>query len=652
MMMMMRMPDPNKQTHTPNYTTSHRSPSRSKPEPHHTTAAEGRHPRRRPEPRTTDDDDDDEAPRLKHEVPPGRFLCFAGSLLSVRGGLRCPTNAMADVASPDSGDFSDAVVADPPAGPPPAQPVHGPNPAAAADSPKESSSESSSAPPVERAKRQLVAELLRLEKRQRREETDHLDPQAVADLGRRILHGDHLRCWQELVAAQPRWIWGAEEPWRTPRILSSTSWRYVAAHFEQYNDPWLWLGGCKLLRATRTSANGSWADGKGLSLATSVVPLGLRRSNRRVTAYAWDHGGDGSSRYTTQLLQKLPCKHWLYWRARSQRAARFQWPLPGLHALCKRLKSPWHRHTLKRLTQYPKRSNTPNLNLAFTLFSTGLLQLWAVCRPCWLALLAGHTQLRYQGRPIKTRSSVRFIGFFLDVDPTPHMQCPPGQHTLPRNRSGPKSGHRGLAALCISWQFQAAIGARVAPAAAAGVGPGLWPGKLRGHVLSMQPEHTFAPKPSEKRAYKRAKLRAARSGGTMYRGRWHSVAALQALETRPSRPPPRTVRAATKTKQARITPVHCLSWNAGGLSSPIYQELLAWLDLQDKFRVVVIQETHWPDSCDFHSGGWFCILSAGNPSNPFERYAGLLVLLSKKYFQDPAVHEVLPGQTVTCACYA
>ena len=160
----------------------------------------------------------------------------------------------------------------------------------------------------------------------------------------------------------------------------------------------------------------------------------------------------------------------------------------------------------------------------------------------------------------------------------------------------------------------------------------------------MQPEHTFAPKPSEKRAYKRAKLRAARSGGTMYRGRWHSVAALQALETRPSRPPPRTARAATKTKQARITPVHCLSWNAGGLSSPIYQELLAWLDLQDKFRVVVIQETHWPDSCDFHSGGWFCIHSAGNPSNPFERYAGLLVLLSKKYFQDPAVHEVLPGR--------
>ena len=120
-----------------------------------------------------------------------------------------------------------------------------------------------------------------------------------------------------------------------------------------------------------------------------------------------------------QLLQKLPCKHWLHWRARSQRAARFQWPLPGLHALCKRLKCPWHRHALKRPTQYPKRSNTPNLNLAFTLISTGLLQLWAACRPCWLALLAGHAQFRYQGRPIETRSSVRFKGFFLNVDPTP-----------------------------------------------------------------------------------------------------------------------------------------------------------------------------------------------------------------------------------------
>ena len=98
---------------------------------------------------------------------------------------------------------------------------------------------------------------------------------------------------------------GPRSPWRTPHIPSSTSWHYVEARFAQYNDPWLWLGGCKLLRTTRTSANGNWADGKGLSLETSVVPLGLRRSNRRVTASAWGHGGDGSSRCTNAVAAEI-----------------------------------------------------------------------------------------------------------------------------------------------------------------------------------------------------------------------------------------------------------------------------------------------------------------------------------------------------------
>ena len=325
---------------------------------------------------------------------------------------------------------------------------------------------------------------------------------------------------------------GPKSPWRILRIPSSTSWHYEEVRSARFNDPWLWLGGYRSLKTTRTLANGSWVDGKGLSPET---PLGSKRSSRHATACAWGHGGDGSSGCTTRLLQTLPCKHWLHWRARSQRAARFQWPLPGLHALCKRLRSPWHRRTLKCSTLYPQKRNTPNPTPACALISTGLLQLWAACRPCWPTFLAGLTQIRYPGHPVETRRLIKVIGFLPPVDPAPQTHRPPGQHMLARNRSGPKSGHRGLAALCISWHFT--IGARVAPAAAAGVGPGLWPGKLRGPVLSMQPEHTFDPKPSEKRAYRRAKLRAARSGGTMYRGRWHSVAALQALETRPSRPP-------------------------------------------------------------------------------------------------------------------
>ena len=36
-----------------------------------------------------------------------------------------------------------------------------------------------------------------------------------------------------------------------------------------------------------------------------------------------------------------------------------------------------------------------------------------------------------------------------------------------------------------------------------------------------------------------------------------------------------------------------LCWNAGGLSSSLYQELIAWCDLQSSLELVVVQETHW-----------------------------------------------------------
>ena len=64
---------------------------------------------------------------------------------------------------------------------------------------------------MQRVKRELVDGLPDLEKRQRKEETANMDPQAVADLGRRSLRGPYLQRWQELVAEQPRWVWDADE---------------------------------------------------------------------------------------------------------------------------------------------------------------------------------------------------------------------------------------------------------------------------------------------------------------------------------------------------------------------------------------------------------------------------------------------------------
>ena len=186
---------------------------------------------------------------------------------------------------------------------------------------------------------------------------------------------------------------------------------------------------------------------------------------------------------------------------------------------------------------------------------------------------------------------------------------------------------------------------RVASAAVAEAGPGSMElGKHRGPVPSVTPSPNPRPRTSEKRAYRRAKQRAALHGGTTYRGRWHTAADLNALEYVPSQPKPRPLRAAPRRRQARIAPVQCFCWNAGGLSSAVYQELMAWLELQHKYQIIILQESHWPQSCDFTSGNWLCIHSAGDPDEAHDRYAGVMILLSKLHFRDPAVHEIHKGR--------
>ncbi|CAE7273824.1 LINE-1 reverse transcriptase-like [Symbiodinium microadriaticum] len=93
--------------------------------------------------------------------------------------------------------------------------------------------------------------------------------------------------------------------------------------------------------------------------------------------------------------------------------------------------------------------------------------------------------------------------------------------------------------------------------------------------------------------------------------------------------------------------LHCISWNAGGLNAGLYQELIAWLEVQNKYQVCVVQETHWSASSEYFSGKWVCVHSAPAPADATtDRYAGLLILLSRAYFQDPAVHEVIGGRVV------
>ena len=132
------------------------------------------------------------------------------------------------------------------------------------------------------------------------------------------------------------------------------------------------------------------------------------------------------------------------------------------------------------------------------------------------------------------------------------------------------------------------------------------------------------------------------------RGRWHSCKALASLY-RPNNAVtgnhaqvgnPRASRARRPLPQLRI-----FSWNTGGLSSGLYQELLAWLDTHGPWDVIILQKTHWHEVADYNSGSWSCIHSSGHTaSDGPDRSAGILIMLSKKAFSDIATPDLLPGR--------
>ena len=108
--------------------------------------------------------------------------------------------------------------------------------------------------------------------------------------------------------------------------------------------------------------------------------------------------------------------------------------------------------------------------------------------------------------------------------------------------------------ICVHLQHRAAVGARVASTTAVEVGPGSAElGKHCGPVPGAPQGPSPTPKTSEKRAYRRARLRAAHKGGTYYRGRWHTAADLKALPYTPTPPMPRSLRAEAKETQGTLS---------------------------------------------------------------------------------------------------
>ena len=126
-----------------------------------------------------------------------------------------------------------------------------------------------------------------------------------------------------------------------------------------------------------------------------------------------------------------------------------------------------------------------------------------------------------------------------------------------------------------------------------------------------------------RRAFKRALRRATEHGTTMYRGRLHTAQTLGACL-----PVPHSKTRAGRTDQPCSTAWHhdkLISYNAGGLTSNVLDELYTWLD-QERPAIACVQETHWHEAREYTVGGW-SVISSGVT----ERNAGVVTVVSTAF---------------------
>ena len=314
-------------------------------------------------------------------------------------------------------------------------------------------------------------------------------------------------------------------------------------------------------------------------------------------------------------------------------------------------------------TRQPMPPLTPQTKLAMLRFP------WRLCAKLWCCTGTEWLQLdwAHDGR-LQPHAMLQGAATIYSILLKPHLHASPKtarSHPRPQGTpsthglSGPKSGdRRHLPSIKQIALIHATVGARVSSGVVTEEGLRRQPGWLRGKLNDPAPyggrtefnAFTNALTHGAKRAYKRACRRAQASiqEGTMYRGRWHTRQALNSLyqSTKPTLP--QQVRAAPRARADRpcsIPQLRVLSWNTSGLSSGLFQELVAWLETNGPWDIVVLQETHWREVSDFSSGGWSCIHSSGYSvlGSP-DTSSGILIMLAKRTFSDIATAELIPGR--------
>ena len=153
-----------------------------------------------------------------------------------------------------------------------------------------------------------------------------------------------------------------------------------------------------------------------------------------------------------------------------------------------------------------------------------------------------------------------------------------------------------------------------------------------GAILANKGEISRASNRSKvgKRAYQRARQRAAKAGSTVYKGRiiYSTGQSVRVPESRKS--------FSSGTRRG----VFC--WNAGGISSELYAELLRYLETTGTIDIAIIQETHWSTTGEWTAGQWQFIHTASERS----RQDGVLVAVRRSLLSNREVcwQEIVPGR--------
>ena len=159
---------------------------------------------------------------------------------------------------------------------------------------------------------------------------------------------------------------------------------------------------------------------------------------------------------------------------------------------------------------------------------------------------------------------------------------------------------------------------------------------------------------SRKRAFRRARRRAELRSGTEYRGRWFTAQEL-GTEARPLALLGNVAegRAGPAKQPWQARPRHRIrSFNVGGISAEVYDNLHHWLLHRARDDIIILQEVHWGlgrGEGSWSIPGWTFVVSA----DPKNRYCGVCVIVSDKVAtKDRLTYQVcIPGRLLHVRCF-